>query len=60
MTFSPIQLGDNSSRLLVEGGDRDNFSAAYKEDFQAVMRAGMEEEGQKRLEEGSGEPVGAP
>ena len=36
------------------------FSAAYEEDFQAAMRAGMEEEAQKRLEEGSGEAVLTP
>ena len=59
VTFSPIQLGDNSSRLLVEGGDRANFFAAYEEDFQAAMRAGMEEAAQKRLEEGSGDRIDA-
>ena len=48
VTFSPIRLRDKSSRLLVEGGDRDNFAVAYEEDFQAAMRAGMEEESQKK------------
>ena len=56
-------MGDKSSRLLVEGGDQDNFSVAYREDFQEAMRAGMEEEAQKKLEGGSGsqrEPVTGP